>query len=67
MKNIGSFNPVRIALHEWVAIIKDVSTARSWRERLIFLLGQPGRCFDGSRRTTDEIRSAWQARLARTT
>jgi sterol desaturase/sphingolipid hydroxylase (fatty acid hydroxylase superfamily) len=66
VKNIGSFNPLRIALHEWVAIAKDVATAQSWRERLVYLLGQPGRSFDGSRHTTDAIRAAWQARLART-
>jgi len=67
VKNIGSFNPLRIAIHEWVAIAQDVVAAQNWRQRLVFLLGQPGRCFDGSRRTTDEIRAAWQARLARTT
>jgi sterol desaturase/sphingolipid hydroxylase (fatty acid hydroxylase superfamily) len=66
VKNIGSFNPLRIALHEWVAIAKDVAAAQSWRERLVYLLGQPGRSFDGSRHTSDAIRAAWQARLART-
>ncbi len=62
VKNIGSFNPLRIALHEWVAIAQDVTAAANWRERLIYLLGQPGRCFDFSRQTTDEIRAAWRAR-----
>jgi sterol desaturase/sphingolipid hydroxylase (fatty acid hydroxylase superfamily) len=65
VKNIGSFNPLRIALHEWVAIARDVAAAQGWRQRLVYLLGQPGRSFDGSRQTTDEIRAAWQARLAR--
>jgi sterol desaturase/sphingolipid hydroxylase (fatty acid hydroxylase superfamily) len=66
VKNIGSFNPLRIALHEWVAVGRDVAAARGWRERLVYLLGQPGRSFDGSRLTTDDMRAAWQARLART-
>jgi sterol desaturase/sphingolipid hydroxylase (fatty acid hydroxylase superfamily) len=65
VRNIGSFNPLRIALHEWVAIGRDLRAARSWRERLVFLLGAPGRCFDGSRRTTDELRAAWLAQQAR--
>lgn len=59
VRNIGSFNPLRIALHEWVAIARDVGQARSWRERLVFLFALPGRSFDGSRRTTDELRAEW--------
>jgi sterol desaturase/sphingolipid hydroxylase (fatty acid hydroxylase superfamily) len=66
VKNIGSFNPLRIALHEWVAITRDLAATQDWRQRLVYLLGQPGRSFDGSRRTTDELRAAWQARLERT-
>jgi sterol desaturase/sphingolipid hydroxylase (fatty acid hydroxylase superfamily) len=65
VRNIGSFNPLRIALHEWVAIGRDMRAATSWRERLVYLLGAPGRCFDGSRRTTDELRAAWLAQQAR--
>jgi sterol desaturase/sphingolipid hydroxylase (fatty acid hydroxylase superfamily) len=65
VKNIGSFNPFRIALHEWVAIARDLAGAGGWRERLLYLLGQPGRSLDGSRQTTDQIRAAWQMRTAR--
>lgn len=65
VKNIGSFNPLRIAFHEWAAIGRDLAGARSWRERLIYLLGAPGRSFDGSRQTTEEIRAAWRARQGR--
>jgi sterol desaturase/sphingolipid hydroxylase (fatty acid hydroxylase superfamily) len=65
VRNIGSFNPLRIALHEWVAIGRDLRAAASWRERLVYLLGAPGRGFDGSRWTTDELRAAWLARQAR--
>jgi hypothetical protein len=64
VRNIGSFNPLRIALHEWEAIGRDLRAAKSWRERLVYLLGAPGRCFDGSRRTTDELRAAWLAQQA---
>jgi len=59
--NLGSFNPLRIAFHEWVAIARDLGAARSWQERLVYLLALPGRSFDGSRQTTDEIRAQWLA------
>jgi sterol desaturase/sphingolipid hydroxylase (fatty acid hydroxylase superfamily) len=64
VKNIGTFNPLRIAFHEWVALAEDVASAPSWRARLVHAFGLPGRSFDGSRQTTDEIRAAWAARQA---
>jgi sterol desaturase/sphingolipid hydroxylase (fatty acid hydroxylase superfamily) len=64
VRNIGSFNPLRIALHEWVAILRDLRAARSGRERVVYLLGAPGRSLDGSRLTTDQLRAAWLARQA---
>ena len=61
VKNIGTFNPLRIAFHEWVAIGRDVARAPSWRARLAYAFGQPGWSPDGSRQTTDAIRAQWQA------
>jgi sterol desaturase/sphingolipid hydroxylase (fatty acid hydroxylase superfamily) len=61
VKNIGTFNPLRIAFHEWIALAKDMVRAGSWRERFIYAFGLPGRSFDGSRRTTDQIRAEWEA------
>ena len=40
--NIGTFNPLRIAFHEWIAIGRDLRSARTWRERIIAVLGNPG-------------------------
>ena len=40
--NINSFNPLRIAFHEWIAIGHDLRTARTWRERLVAVFGNPG-------------------------
>ncbi len=57
VRNIGSFNPIRIALHEWVAIAADLRQARTWRERLAYVFGPPGWSPDGSRQTSDQIRS----------
>jgi Fatty acid hydroxylase superfamily len=42
VRDIGSFSPLRIALHEWVAILRDLRAARSGRERVVSLLGAPG-------------------------
>jgi len=52
--NIDTYNPLRIATHEWWAIIKDV-----WRYpgyALHYLFGKPGWSHDGSRKTSDEWR-----------
>ncbi len=40
--NIATFNPLRVAFHEWHAIGRDVRTARSWRERIGYAFGPPG-------------------------
>ena len=41
-KNIGTYNPVRIAFHEWADIARDFSSARSWSERWSYIFGRPG-------------------------
>ncbi|MEV2239178.1 sterol desaturase family protein [Micromonospora sp. NPDC049891] len=41
-RNIGTYNPLRVATHEYAAIWRDLRTARSWRERLGYLLRRPG-------------------------
>ena len=39
---LGTFNPLRIAFHEWAAMLRDVAGARGWRHRLGYLLRHPG-------------------------
>jgi sterol desaturase/sphingolipid hydroxylase (fatty acid hydroxylase superfamily) len=41
-KNLTTFNPVRVAFHEYIALWHDVRAARSWRERRRLLLRGPG-------------------------
>lgn len=41
-KNIETFNPTRVAFHEWIDIARDVRRARGWRERAGYLFGGPG-------------------------
>jgi sterol desaturase/sphingolipid hydroxylase (fatty acid hydroxylase superfamily) len=41
-KNLSTFNPVRVAFHEYAALGRDVRAARSWRARWNVLLRGPG-------------------------
>jgi sterol desaturase/sphingolipid hydroxylase (fatty acid hydroxylase superfamily) len=40
--NIETHNPVRVAYHEWAALLGDVRRATSWRDRAGYLLKGPG-------------------------
>lgn len=41
-KNIDTFNPVRVATHEFVSIWRDLRAARNWRHRFGYVFGGPG-------------------------
>lgn len=41
-KNIETFNPLRIAFHEWVDIFRDLKSAHTWRDRWLTVFGRPG-------------------------
>jgi sterol desaturase/sphingolipid hydroxylase (fatty acid hydroxylase superfamily) len=41
-KNIDTYNPLRVATHEWVAIWRDLRRAKTWRARVGHLFGRPG-------------------------
>ncbi|NJP35596.1 sterol desaturase family protein [Micromonospora thermarum] len=41
-KNIATYNPVRVAFHEYAAIARDVRAATSWRNRAAHLFRTPG-------------------------
>ena len=45
-KNINSYNPLRIAFHEWLDMWTDLRQARSWRERWASVFGSPGRKYE---------------------
>jgi len=62
VRNVGSFNPLWIAFHEWVAMGRDLLGARSLREAVGLTLGPPGWRADGRGETTDALRAAWAAR-----
>lgn len=55
-KNIHTYNPVRIAFHEWRAMLRDSLHAKTWCGRLGYLLMPPGWTEDGSGKTAPSLR-----------
>lgn len=45
-KDIKTFNPVKIATHEYRDMFEDVAGSTSWRERLSFVLRGPGWAYE---------------------
>jgi len=41
-KNICTYNPFRIAFHEWADMFNDALHAKSWRDALRYIFGRPG-------------------------
>ncbi|HEY6251604.1 MAG TPA: sterol desaturase family protein [Candidatus Angelobacter sp.] len=44
--NINSYNPFRIAFHEWIDIWRDMREAPTAREKLACVFGRPGRKYE---------------------
>jgi sterol desaturase/sphingolipid hydroxylase (fatty acid hydroxylase superfamily) len=60
-KNIGSFNPLFVAFHEWLAMFKDVfSSNTSLYKRLLYFIKPPGWKHDGTGVISDDIRKKWK-------
>jgi sterol desaturase/sphingolipid hydroxylase (fatty acid hydroxylase superfamily) len=56
--NLGTFNPLRVAFHEWVGIFKDMTQrGLTLRERLMYAVAPPGWSHDGSRQTSEGIKA----------
>jgi len=60
VKQLGSFNILWAATHEWVGIARDMWHA-PWGAKLGYLLKEPGWSHDGSRETSEAIRRRWRA------
>ena len=57
-KNIETYNPFRIAFHEWMDIWDDATRpGLTLRDRAGYIFGPPGWSHDGSRMTTEEMRT----------
>ena len=59
VKQLGSFNILWAAVHEWVGIATDVWRA-PWRHKLSYLWREPGWSHDGSRLTSAMIKERWR-------
>lgn len=57
-KNIETFNPVRIAFHEYASMVRDVLRASSLGEALGYVLRPPGWSPDGRTLTAAQLRAA---------
>ncbi len=55
VRQLGSFNLLKAAFHEWAAILGDVVRA-PWRHKLSYIWREPGWTHDGSRETSAMIR-----------
>lgn len=63
VKNIETYNPVRVALAEWVAIFRDAfEPGLTLRQRFGYVFAPPGYSHDGSRQGSEEIFAEWKAR-----
>lgn len=45
--NINTKNPLKIASHEIISLSKDIGRAKSWKDKLKYLLLSPGWTHDG--------------------
>ncbi len=61
VKQLGSFNLLWAAFHEWIGMAKDVWRA-PWGSKLGYVWRVPGWTHDDSRETSDMIRAKWLGR-----
>ena len=63
VKNIATYNPLRIAFHELIALTRDaLQPGISLGARLMYVFGPPGWSHDGSRKTAKVLKQEWAAR-----
>lgn len=64
VENIGTFNPFRVATHEFVAIAEDLGRpGLTLRQRAAYLFAPPGWSHDGSRLTANDLKRAAAAAM----
>ena len=55
-KNLQTFNPIRVAFHEWIKMYHDLKKANKIKDLFRYLFNAPGWSHDGSSKTTHELR-----------
>nr|WP_205967479.1 sterol desaturase family protein [Aquisalinus luteolus]GGH98646.1 fatty acid hydroxylase [Aquisalinus luteolus] len=57
VKNIGTYNPLRVATHEYVGMWRDATLpGLSVKQRLAYVFAPPGWSHDGSRKSSADIK-----------
>lgn len=60
VKNIYTYNPIKIAFIEWVNMFKDAfSGKKSLYNRLLYFIKPPGWKHDGTGQISDDLRKEW--------
>lgn len=58
VNNLGTFNPLRVAFHEWLGLLRDVfQPGITLRDRFMYAFAPPGWSHDGSRDTSERIKA----------
>jgi len=58
--NIKTFNPIKIALNEWISVFKDAFLAKtSLTNKLKYFIKPPGWKHDGSGKLSKDLRNEW--------
>ena len=61
VKNINTYNPIKIAFVEWVNMFKDVfSGNKTFRNRILYFLNPPGWKHDGTGKISRDIKKDWE-------
>lgn len=63
-KNIRTFQPVKIAFHEWAALARDIVRGKTLRTRLAYPFAPPGWSPDGFTLTAGQLRRAARSTAA---
>ncbi|MEQ9518582.1 MAG: sterol desaturase family protein [Parvibaculum sp.] len=66
VKDIETFNPIKIAFHEYWGILQDqLQRGLTLKDRLLYVFAPPGWSHDGSRLTSESIKAAHFAKQQR--
>lgn len=58
VRNLGTFNPLKVATHEYVGIFKDVIQPNlTFRQRINYMIKPPGWSHDGSRKMSADLKA----------
>jgi len=66
VKNIDTYNPVKIAFLEWYNLFKDIFSGRkSIKQRFLYLIKPPGWKHNGTGKISDDLRKEWLERQSK--